>query len=685
MSLWSGKPGRISAILIVSLLVLTTSWVILSQWFVPGLIARAYYGRTWPAVTHLITGQASHSVEEYLATWNRFAWTATVVVMFGGLLLVLVVRPEFQDFFWGPDPPHREHVGRPPSLNPPPARSIDEGFFAHSTSNLGLVFLSGMLLFASVLRLVFLGSKSFFEDEVFSVFLARQHLPTFFRILLDGEANMGLYYFILHFWIYLGRSEFIVRSLSVLFAVATLPVLFVIGKHLFDQEIGALAAFLLAINGFHTAYSQLARSYSLLVFLASLSSWYFIRSVEEPSRKNWARYIVTTTLTVYCHLFAALLPLSHWAALAFLRHRKAPWRRMFAASAAIGFFLLPLVAFILRTNRRQLDWVLPFHPHVVLTMFSEFATDSRILSFDPGRILLLCILLIPAAVASIVRTSPAKLTTEVWHLRFLFAWLIVPITIAASISLYKPIFRPNYLIFCLPPFLLLASFSLCRMPWSWLTALTLAFITITTGRGLAAYYRSPGSQDWKATTGYVLANTRPNDVFVFYPPHLLHAFEYYRERLGYSVTQPDLLESPPAEEFQRFVAGLSSHNERVWLIGRNEATEQRSLERRSLEACLVAEFPFRTDKQFHGTIAILFSKQDSVLARAADPMGNVWRRPKGIDSWSVSSVQQRLVNTGGRLIKRARCFRRLLADSHLTRRLFGTMLRRIGALPVPTG
>jgi hypothetical protein len=48
-------------------------------------------------------------------------------------------------------------------------------------------------------------------------------------------------------------------------------------------------------------------------------------------------------------------------------------------------------------------------------------------------------------------------------------------------------------------------------------------------------------------------------------------------------------------------------------------------------------------------------------------------------------LQQRLVKTGGRLVKHARYYWLLLADSHLTRRLFGSMVRRIAALPLPTG
>ena len=77
--------------------------------------------------------------------------------------------------------------------------------------------------------------------------------------------------------------------------------------------------------------------------------------------------------------------------------------------------------------------------------------------------------------------------------------------------------------------------------------------------------------------------------------------------------------------------------------------------------------------------------QLSVLAYT---LGNLWRRlvlPTRIDTWSLTSLQQRLVKTGGRLVKHARYYWLLLAESHQTRRLFGSMLRRIWELPVPSG
>ena len=62
-----------------------------------------------------------------------------------------------------------------------------------------------------------------------------------------------------------------------------------------------------------------------------------------------------------------------------------------------------------------------------------------------------------------------------------------------------------------------------------------------------------------------------------------------------------------------------------------------------------------------------------------------WNCPGRIDNWSLTSLQQRLVKTGGRLVKHARYYWLLLAESHLTRRLFGSMVRRIEALPVAAG
>ncbi|HVC89902.1 MAG TPA: IS1380 family transposase [Acidobacteriaceae bacterium] len=76
------------------------------------------------------------------------------------------------------------------------------------------------------------------------------------------------------------------------------------------------------------------------------------------------------------------------------------------------------------------------------------------------------------------------------------------------------------------------------------------------------------------------------------------------------------------------------------------------------------------------------------LSVIAYNLGNLWRRlalPSRIGNWSLTSLQQRLVKTGERLVKHARYYWLLLAEGHLTRRLFGAMLGRIESLPLPAG
>jgi Transposase DDE domain group 1 len=65
------------------------------------------------------------------------------------------------------------------------------------------------------------------------------------------------------------------------------------------------------------------------------------------------------------------------------------------------------------------------------------------------------------------------------------------------------------------------------------------------------------------------------------------------------------------------------------------------------------------------------------LSLIAYNLGKMWRRLAllaPIGKWSLTSLQQRLVKSGGRLIQHARYYWLQLAERHLTRRLFAGML-----------
>src|ERR1700760_1253392 len=101
----------------------------------------------------------------------------------------------------------------------------------------------------------------------------------FARLLWRREANMSLYYLLLRGWIHLGSSETWIRALSVFFALAPLPVIYLLGKRLFSRRAGMVACVLMAVNAFHIRYSQEARAYTLVVLLVALASLFFMDAV----------------------------------------------------------------------------------------------------------------------------------------------------------------------------------------------------------------------------------------------------------------------------------------------------------------------------------------------------------------------------------------------------------------------
>ena len=64
-------------------------------------------------------------------------------------------------------------------------------------------------------------------------------------------------------------------------------------------------------------------------------------------------------------------------------------------------------------------------------------------------------------------------------------------------------------------------------------------------------------------------------------------------------------------------------------------------------------------------------------------LGNFFRRlapPEAIKHWFLTSIQTRLIKTGGRLVRHARRLVFQLAEVMVTREMFGEMMERIGRL-----
>jgi hypothetical protein len=623
-ALKAGHHNRAPLLVFTGTLFVCLGWALLSKYFVPEVIRSAYYGTSWQFLNRMVTGQATQPLSDYLGRWSVFAWDVLLVLLFAGLSATIAAWPQVRDAFWGKEP-----VSWPRPDTAPTAPEIQKGHIEPSrrwrladfsrSGNMALL-LGAIILVSLLLRVVLLGAKSFSEDEMFSVAIAHAHLLGFWETVTHQEANMILYYALLHFWLYIGQSELATRSLSVILAVATVPTVYWLGADRFGRKVGILGALLLAINGFHIEFSQDARSYSLLVFLVTLSSLFFLQCVREGSRRNWTRYIVASTLAIYAHLFAVLVLAAHWISLVFLPRDRVPWRRIVPSTAGIAFLALPMEMFVLRRNHNQLIWVQKTSLHEVYKFFTCLAGQpDRFSPLGHGAALLLLIYSIAVIVGILSlsqwRSSP-RARAQAWYVAFFLTWLLVPILLILSISVWNPAFVPRFLIISLPPFILLAAYGISQLRRTWLVAAFLCLIAGLTVHGLLPYYHSPG-EDWRGVVDYVSSNDTSRDAATFSPFYFIEKFSYYfqKEQRSAGASGPTLtLLAPSSDAFGDYFQNLSFRYDRVWFITRTkQPIKAITLQKRLVEATLGAEFTgVPKVRQFSGGLeVVLYSKKIS--------------------------------------------------------------------------
>ena len=356
----------------------------------------------------------------------------------------------------------------------------------------------------TVLRFLFLARKPFWFDECFSVEVARLSWHDFVRLLWWREANMSLYYVLLRGWLHIGWnsglnsgfSPFFIRSLSVLFSLATLPAIFWLGCKLFDRRVGLIAVALMSCNAYHIRYAQEARSYSLFVLLATLSSGFFVACLREPSRRNRWSYILASILAVYAHFYALLLIAGQWLSVRGLEGTQPSGPRMATSSAMrrtslrhtwiwIGVAVLPLLAFVGKTGAGQIRWIPRPGVHDLLDYWEHLAGNDG---------LPLLLLYAAACLAAILplrgRLFRLGAEWEVWRRQFLLIWLLFPVALALLLSLARPVFLARYFVFCLPALIVLAAAGLANLRKTWMVAICLAAMLLLSLQGTLSYLRS---------------------------------------------------------------------------------------------------------------------------------------------------------------------------------------------------
>jgi mannosyltransferase len=435
------------------------------------------------------------------------------------------------------------------------------------------LLLLAIMAAGAILRFLYLTRKSFWLDEGVSVMLARLDFPNLLLILWRREANMALYYGLLRVWLHFGAGDFFVRSLSALFSVAAIPIIYLLGKRLFGSPTGMLAAALFSVHAWQVRYAQEARSYSLYVLLSSLSCLFFLAAIEKPSRRRWGAYIACSLLAIYSHFFAVLVVIGQWASFYFLRRDQVVSAGFRRSLRIIGFFFLPLAVFIVSRGTGPLSWI----NRPGLGDLHRFLLD---LAGNGGDALLLLYAVCCTIAVAAGGWSTRNLSFDSWRYLFLLSWLLVPVVITLAFSLIRPVFLPRYMLTCVTPLVLLAGAGLARLRPRWVAGILVIAMLALSVRGTWAYYRADfdlGREDWRGATQYVLQDAREGDGILFHSAQARMPFEYYSNgqpsRLELRVIFPDYGKEGRlsyldflANARNAPLAGIASRYPRVWLV-----------------------------------------------------------------------------------------------------------------------
>ncbi|NOD49754.1 MULTISPECIES: glycosyltransferase family 39 protein [unclassified Ruegeria] len=103
----------------------------------------------------------------------------------------------------------------------------------------------------------------------------------------DEPHPMGWYTAMLGWTKTFGTSHFALRVPGVLFALGSIPLIFLIARSVFGSTIGCLSALLLSLHGFHIFWSQMARMYVAGTFLSLLATWLLLRLLRTHRPRPW--------------------------------------------------------------------------------------------------------------------------------------------------------------------------------------------------------------------------------------------------------------------------------------------------------------------------------------------------------------------------------------------------------------
>lgn len=431
----------------------------------------------------------------------------------------------------------------------------------------------GAITVLAILARIFSLNKSLRLDEGSSVEIVRGiflggHSHTwasFWSVLWNHELNMAFYYVLLRLWMHFGSGAVYLRLPSVVLGVCSVPLVFILGKRLFDRRVALVAALLLAVHSVHAGFSQEMRAYPLFVFWIILSYLLFLRAAEKPTAANWALYALAGSVAVYIHFFALFVfPAQYVAVLWLPRRSPALWRGLLASAAFIAVTAVPVFIFVLTKDTDQLAWITSTWAGVPKTVV--LLAGSSVMVPVAGFLWYL-------AIRNWRRDLESGSSLATWHQALVIAWLVVPFALVLMCGLRRPILSSRFMLFCVPAAVLLAAQGLFGLPQKRRRIVLIAACILSFASVVFAYFTP--REDWQGAARYVIAQSTAGDVVSVVPEWTHHPFDFYWRRWGRAdVSRAQLPEEPG--ELDASLDKMSAAQDRLWLVVSTGSKDARS-------------------------------------------------------------------------------------------------------------
>lgn len=402
--------------------------------------------------------------------------------------------------------------------------------------------LATILLIALAFRLPGLATRSLWIDELFTEWFAARSFTALWTDVPQFETHPPFYYSVLKLWTLLfGNSELGLRSLSVVFSLATVLVVALSGRFLDPgwqgRAAGLLGAVLLAVNYASIREAQNARPYALqglVCTIAILAALMLVARLRQPAddldqRKGWLAPAVVLGLTagigLWIHNTGFFIASGIWLGLALTLLFAPAERRLKNFLIFFGAGLLALVVWapylpiFLEQSRKFMGlafWLMP-KARDLYSAWLLMLGDTWLLAALPLALLLY-------GLFRFFRCAPLLATVAT-------VVLLVPLYAVLGLSFtVKPIYIQRLFAWMVPTGLAIMALGIVSAtPWRWVRILLgLAIIGLAATRTIDDYDRP--IDDWKAIVAEIARNAQPGDVVITVPAEGSIAVDYYAGR-----------------------------------------------------------------------------------------------------------------------------------------------------------